>query len=193
MIADRGLREMRAGMVVLNDVGDVVVSDEAAMLALADKDRFALVERLRRLGTATVAELAAASDNTESDIRERLGILADVGLVTVSEHGGWQAVGAGLLLDVPDDPAGQLAARKLASVMLLSTEDIPRRWASDHEPRLSPEWFQATGVLNARMVMTPAELLYLQEQIETLIEPYLNRPEEQGNSVRLLAYFLPQA
>ena len=43
--------------VVLNEVGDVVLSDPATMLVLADAERFALLERLRKIGPATADEL----------------------------------------------------------------------------------------------------------------------------------------
>jgi hypothetical protein len=186
--------ESEAPMVVVNSVGDVVLSDTRTIGALADSDRFELVELLRRLGSATVDDLATASGTTRAAVADMLAILADVGLVT-SAGETWKALGRGFLLQPPDDPDGAAAARKLATIMLLRTEHIPRRWVQDDAPGLDGPRFEATGLLNARLTMTPAELNDLQEQLERLIEPYLNRDhsDESTGQVRLLAYVLPEA
>jgi DNA-binding transcriptional ArsR family regulator len=185
----------RSGVVEVNSVGDVILSDARTIGALADTDRFELVERLRALGSASVAELAAASGTTEAAVGEMLARLAEAGLVSAAGVGRWAAVGRGLLLEVPDDPEGERAARQLASIIMLRNADIPRRWAADDEPHLDRAWFRSAGALNARLTMTPAELDEFQQQIERLMEPYLHRdPSTAGTGpVRLLAYFLPSA
>jgi DNA-binding transcriptional ArsR family regulator len=182
-------------VVDVNDVGDVVVSDARTISALADSDRFELVERLRSVGSASVSELAGAVGVSDAAVTGMLAILADAGLVTSEGGDRWSAVGRGLLLEVPDDPEGEQAARKLAGIIMLRNDDIPRRWLADDEPHLDLAWFRSAGALNARLTMTPPELEDLQQQIERLMEPYLHRdPSTEGSgSVRLLAYFLPSA
>jgi hypothetical protein len=181
-------------VVEINGVGDVILSDARTFEALADADRFDLVERMRKVGPATADDLASVVGKTIAEVQAMLDVLADVGLVTADGER-WSAVGRGLLFSVPDDPDGQRAARRLAAVMMLRNEGVPRLWATEHEPRLDPAWFQATGMLNARLTMTTDELIDLQEQIEHLIEPYLNRDRATPGTggVQLLAYFLPSA
>jgi hypothetical protein len=182
-------------MVEVNAVGDVILSDARTIGALADDDRFELVEQLRTMGPASVSDLATVSGTTEAAVGEMLAGLAEVGLVTSESGDRWSAVGRGLLLEVPEDPEGERAARKLANIIMLRNADIPRRWAAQDEPHLDRTWFRSAGALNARLTMTPAELDDFQQQIERLIEPYLQRdPSIEGTgSVRLLAYFLPSA
>ena len=80
--------------------------------------------------------------------------------------------------------------------MLLQYVDLPRRWVSEDEPRLPLEWARAAGMLNSRLVVTPAELRQLQEQLERLLEPFLTREPAavpaEGAPVRLLSYFMPE-
>jgi hypothetical protein len=180
-------------VVEVNNVGDVILPDARTIGAMADPGRYELVEQLRKIGPASVAELAASSGTGEAETRAMLAILADAELVTV-DGDRWSAVGRGMLLEIPDDPEGQRAARELATIVLLRNEHIPRRWAENDEPRLDTAWMRAAGMMNARLRMTPAELDELQQQIERLIEPYVNRgPADATGSVRLLAYFLPLA
>jgi len=78
--------------VELNDVGDVIL-DVAAMRALGGKDRYFLLERLRKAGPATAADVAGE----DADLAE----LAEAGLVTgPDETGRWTAVGRGLFLHI---------------------------------------------------------------------------------------------
>lgn len=184
-------------MVTLNEVGDVVVTEPAMMLALADRDRLALHDQLRRRGPSTVAELSAQSGVAAAVITEQLGVLAEVGLVGVDGES-WQAVGRGIYFEIPDEPVeAQQAARRLNNVMFLSYEDLPGRWIAEDEPRLDLEWCQAAGLFNARVVLTPQELRDIQDGMERLLEPYTSREPEQapagGSQVRILSYFLPQA
>jgi hypothetical protein len=168
----------------LNEVDDAVL-DAAAMRTLAQGDRFHLLERLRRAGPGEAAELAA---NHPEDITA----LAEVGLIE-QRQGRWSAVGRGLYFEVPDDPTDLPAARALLAIWMLSMQDVPQRWAAEHQPHLEAEWLRACGLLNAGMVMTPAELEALQADLERLIEPYVNRTTapESGRRVRVLSYFLP--
>ncbi len=76
--------------VVVNEVGDVVVTEGATMLALADQDRLALLTRLQRHGPAAVGDLAIELEVSEGELVERLEVLAGVGLVHDGSDG-WAA------------------------------------------------------------------------------------------------------
>ncbi len=79
--------------------------------------------------------------------------------------------------------------------MLLGSQDIPRRWAEETVPQLELEWFQASGVFNTGVVLSPAELQDIQEKIEELMTPYTSRAPQDapvdGRRARMLCYFLP--
>jgi DNA-binding transcriptional ArsR family regulator len=181
----------------VNPVGDLVLTDPQAMRALADPLRLMLLDRLRRQGPATPGELSASLDTPPSSLEDHLRELEQFGLVSREEDGRWEAVAKGLVFEIPEDPEGQAAARELANVMLLQYADEPRRWVADVEPRLELEWVRASGLLNARVGLTPDELRGLQQDLERLLEPFLTRdPSDlpaEARRVRVLGYFLPDA
>jgi DNA-binding transcriptional ArsR family regulator len=170
----------------LNAVGDVVLTEPATMLALAEPARLALLDRLRRAGPSTSADLG-------TDAEEHLRALEEVGLVERDESGRWRAVGRGVFFEIPDDPEGQAAARALSNAMLLHYVDLPIRWVAENEPHLDVEWARAAGLFNARLRMTQDELRELQEALEQLLEPLITREPPAGAAhVRVLAYFMPE-
>lgn len=175
----------------LNQVGDLVLTDAGALRALADPARLAVLDRLRREGPATAAELFA----DVGDLRE----LARFGLVTSDDaaEARWAAVGKGFVFEIPEDPEGQAAARELSNVMFLSSVDLPRRWVADDEPRLELDRARAAGLLNARVSATADELRDLQDALERLLEPLITRDVDDlpagAASARILSYFMPEA
>ena len=184
-------------MARVNDVGDVVLDDIRQLRALADPDRLALFTHLQRNGPDGVDELAGTLGRDRSAVSAGLERLAGAGLVRL-DGDRWQAVGRGLLLQLPEgDPEAVAAARELSSVMLLATEHLPRQWVTEAEPRLDDTWAGAAGLFNARVDLTPDELSLVQVELERVLKPYLNRPDadtpDSARRVRLLAYFLPEA
>jgi DNA-binding transcriptional ArsR family regulator len=175
---------------LVNRVGDLVITDPEAMRALADPFRLALLDRLRREGPATAAELSS-----KQDVRSHLRELETFGLVS-RDGERWHVVGKGFVFEIPDDREGQAAARKLSTVMMLRYADLPRRWIEDSEPDLELEWVRAAGLFNARMSVTPDELRGIQEGLEHLLEPFLSREADdapaEARQVRILSYFMPE-
>jgi DNA-binding transcriptional ArsR family regulator len=180
----------------LNAVGDVVLTDPEAMRALANPFRLALLDGLRRVGTVDPHGLASRLDVAPATVQEALEELEKVGLVTRDEESRWSAVGKGFVFEIPGDAEGQGAARELSNAMYLHYVDVPRRWVADDEPRLDVEWARASGLLNARVSMTPDELRGLQEGLERLLEPFITRDPRRGPGdaapVRILSYFMPE-
>jgi len=179
----------------LNAVGDVILNDVRQLEALADPERLATFEWLQRHGPATTEDLGAALNRTSTSVTASLAPLEAAGLVRRADES-WQAHGRGLFLQLPDDDAEAVAAaRSLSNVMLLATEDLPRRWVEQVEPHLDAGWAGAAGLFNANAVVTAAELAELQARLEDLLEPFLNRDASEvpaeARKVRLLAYFLP--
>jgi hypothetical protein len=167
--------------VQLNDVGDVVVDDPEALRALADPYRLALIDRLRR------GEPVEAADLPHLEELQRVGFV-------MKDGDRWSAVGKGIYFEIPEEPAGQAAARELTKVMLLRETDRPRRWVEDTEPELTVEWARAAGMFNARVSLTADELREVQEELERVLAPYNKRAEAPAGAaqVRVLAYFLPE-
>ena len=175
----------------LNAVGDLVVAEPEALRAIADPFRLALLDRLRRGGPATTAELGAGEPlSSHLQELERLGFVTREGIR-------WSAVGKGIYFEIPAEPEGQAAARELARVILLNEDERPRRWAETDEPRLPLEWARAAGMFNARVRLTVDELREVQEELEHVLAPFTSRepqdaPDEAA-TVRVLAYFMPES
>jgi DNA-binding transcriptional ArsR family regulator len=183
----------------VNSVGDLVLTDPEAMRALADPVRLGLLDRLRRAGTATAPELASQIRETPSAVQDHLRELEAFGLVTrrdAAEESHWSAVAKGFVFEIPEEPEGQAAARRLSNVMLLHYVDLPRKWAASDEPRLSLEWARAAGLLNARVAVTADELRGIQDELERVLEPFIKRESDElpvnAAPVRVLSYFLPE-
>jgi DNA-binding transcriptional ArsR family regulator len=180
----------------VNAVGDLVLTEPRLLLALAAPDRLRIFDTLRREGPLSPAALSAALDEDGTGVETALEEFEACGLA-VAEDGKWHATGRGFVFEMPDDPEGQEAARQLANAVLLQYVDLPRRWLEDDEPRLPVDWLRASGTFNARMALTPDELRELQAGLELLIEPYASRKAadapDGAASVRILAYFMPEA
>jgi hypothetical protein len=180
----------------VNAVGDLVLTAPRELLALADPLALALTDRLRR-GRASTAQLSIELEATESEVEARLDELEAVGIVVRDDgEDGWRAVAKGFVFEIPDDPDGQAAARRLTNVMLLQYVDLPRRWVADDEPRLELAWARAAGLFNAGVALTSDELRSVQASLEDLLAPYLTREADatpvDARRVRVLAYFMPE-
>ena len=151
---------------------------------------------LQRNGPATIERLAPKLSETEDAVAARLDNLRSAGLAD-QDGDDWRAPGRGLFLQLPeDDPeAAAAAAAKLSTVMLLAVEHLPREWVETTEPGLDDTWAGASGLFNAGVTLTAAELDQVQVELERVLEPYLNRPADDvptdARRVRVLAYFLP--
>jgi predicted transcriptional regulator len=180
----------------VNAVGDLVLTEPRAMLALAAPGRLRVFDMLRRQGPLSPAALATALGQDAATVEAALAEFEACGLALAHDRE-WRAAGRGFVFEMPDDPEGQDAARKLANAVLRQNVDLPRRWLDDDEPRLSVDWLRASGAFNARFALTPEELRELQAGLEVLIEPYATRTEADmpdGTApVRILAYFMPEA
>ncbi|MFK4089818.1 hypothetical protein ACI2LF_37250 [Kribbella sp. NPDC020789] len=178
----------------VNEVGDMVLTSAASMRVLAEPVRLAMTDRLTRHGAATTAELAEALGIEAEDAAGHAGRLAEVGLVK-QDGDRWEACGRGIFFEIPPDGdvEVQQAARALSSAMLLSYEHLPRQWVEQTEPELELDWARSAGLFNAGMWLTAEELRKVQEDLEVLLMPYLQRKEPTPDSrrVRMLAYFLP--
>ncbi len=181
----------------INAVGDLVLTRAAEFRALASPLALSLTDRLRPSSVVTSSTLAAKTGVSEADVDACLVELEDAGIVS-RDGDGWTKVAKGIVFEIPDDPPdAQADARALTTTMLLQYADVPGRWVEEAEPGLDVEWARAAGLFNAGILLTADELRRVQEDIETLLVPYLTRSADDtprnARRVRLLAYFLPDA
>ena len=177
----------------VNSVGDLVLTEPRALLALASPSRLRIFDQLKRDGLVSAAALSATLAEDESSVRAALEEFAECGLAS-EEDGDWRAAGSGFVFEIPEDPEGQAAGRRLAKAALLYHVDRPRQWLEDDEPRLALEWLRAAGVFHSRIALTPEELRDLQAGLERLLEPYARREAPaDARPVRILGYFMPEA
>jgi Helix-turn-helix domain len=176
-------------------VGDLELTDPAAMRALAEPTRLALFDQVRR-GPATAAALAELVHEPEATVATHLAELEAFGFVT-RDGDAWVAVAKGFVFEIPAGAEGQAAARELSSLMMLAYDELPRRWVADSEPQLELDWVRAAGLFNARVTLTTDELRGVQESLERVLAPFLTREPDaapaDSRPVRILGYFLPEA
>jgi DNA-binding transcriptional ArsR family regulator len=172
----------------------MVLTGAEAMRVLAEPVRLAITDRLTRHGAATTAELADAVGVGADEVVGHAERLAEAGLLK-RDGDSWEACGRGIFFEIPEDgdEEVQQAARALSNAMLLSYEHLPRQWVEGTEPELELDWARSAGLFNAGMWLTAAELRKVQEDLEVLLMPYLQRKEPipHARRVRMLAYFLP--
>jgi len=180
----------------LNAVGDVVLTEVDELLALADPVRLDLFDLVRREGPLGVEDACTALGLSADAASSHLHALADAGLIDRDAAGGWSTEARGIYFEIPDEPAAQQAARALSSTMLAKYASIPSEWVHRVEPLLDVTWAREAGLFNARPELAPDELRRLQEDLERLLEPFVNRAAEErppdAAPVRITAYFLPE-
>ena len=178
-----------------NPHGDLVLTDPDVIRLVADPTTYAVLTRLQRHGRATVGELARDLGVAGRAVEERVRALVSHGLVRPVGDG-WEALGTGLLVEMPDDAEGQDAVRLLTTRMFLEAAGQPAPWWTDDEPRLRSDWRQVAGLVNARLWLTPDEARALYERVEELTAPYAKRTEadapDDARRVRIQCYVMPE-
>lgn len=180
----------------LNAVGDLVVTEVDELRALADPVRLDLFDLVRRESPLTVEDacdrLGLSADAATSGLRT----LACAGLIEQGAAGEWSTEAKGIYFEIPDEPEAQRAARELSNTMLVKYASLPTEWVRWVEPSLDVTWARSAGLFNARPELAPDELRRLQEDLERLLAPFLNRSADErprdAAPVRITAYFLPE-
>jgi DNA-binding transcriptional ArsR family regulator len=184
-----------------NTWGDVEL-DARGMRALAHPVRLAILERLRSHGAQTATGLAPHVGSSPSVTSWHLRHLAEHGLVEDApgpRHGRqrwWQAVGRGLRFSADADPA---AYTSFIEAVEEWEGDLVHDWRRDVLPRLEQEWVSPAGRWNTRIRITPEELQAINDAVEEILTPYVQRsdvPESippEARQVRILRYSMPEA
>ncbi|WP_203907657.1 ArsR family transcriptional regulator [Rhizocola hellebori] len=191
-------------MSLTNRYGDLEISDPQALRALAHPTRLAILERLQRHGPSTASQLSPYVGATPSVVSWHLRHLAGFGYVkdwdgaATKRERGWQAASRGYRYVAREGDAEALeAARQLQVEHFAGAAEVPMRWLEHDEAQLPAPWQEIAGLSNTRVKLTRAELAAVEDGIEALLAPYVNRIEsdapEDARGVRMLRYVLPEA
>ena len=149
------------------------------MRALAHPARIAILEHLFAGNSGTATELAAVCGLSPSATSYHLRALAKAELIEEAPSRGdgrervWQTGHRGF--DVTVGPEGSLAdqaaERELTSTFMDLEDARVREWLVRRSNE-SQEWYEASEILSARLLVTPDELKKLNEAIQNLLWPY---------------------
>ncbi|TDD53561.1 ArsR family transcriptional regulator [Kribbella antibiotica] len=193
-------------MSLRNPYGDFEITDPQAMRALAHPVRLAALSWLQRHGPATATQLSEHVGASPSVTSWHLRHLAQFGLVydgppptgTDKRQRWWRAAARGFRIEMPDTPEGTEAARLLGGQMLNQAVAAAQHWQSATEPSLAPEWTRVSGVSNTGVVITAEEAEAIQQAMEQVLAPYVQRNDsdavpDSARLVRFLRFSLPEA
>lgn len=192
-------------MSLRNPYGDFEITDPQAMRALAHPVRLAALSYLQKNGPATATQLSVHVGASPSVTSWHLRHLETFGLVGDSPppDGGsdkrqrwWKSVARGFRFQMPDTPEGAEAGRMLRTEMMSQALDHVQQWLSDTEPVLDPQWSRATGSSNTLLTITLDEAELLENAIQDLLAPYVQRGEsgapDDAQPVRVIRLTLPE-
>lgn len=205
MLVDRSnLREYSRNMSLTNRYGDLEISDPQALRALAHPTRLAILERLQRFGPSTASRLSPHVGATPSVVSWHLRHLAGFGFIKdwdgagSKRERGWQAVSRGYrFVPRPGDSEALEAARQLEVERFANAAEVPMQWIELDEAKLPVPWREIAGLANTRVRLTLEELAAVEDALEEMLAPFVNREEadapDDARAVRLLRYTLPEA
>jgi DNA-binding transcriptional ArsR family regulator len=159
-----------------------VIKDAVLMRALAHPARISIVEHLGQVEAATATECAEVVGLSPSATSYHLRALARAGLIEDAPGRGdgrervWRTAVHGYTVrtDADADPETKQAERELIDTFL-TWEDTRARQALariDKEPR---EWWEASFVSEASLVLTADELKQLGDDLQAMLKPYKRR------------------
>ncbi|GAB2640017.1 ArsR/SmtB family transcription factor [Kribbella swartbergensis] len=191
-------------MSLRNPYGDFEITDPQAMRALAHPVRLAALSWLQKNGPATATQLSEHVGASPSVTSWHLRHLATFGLVVDEQPPNadkrqrwWRAVARGFRYEMPGTPEGAEAGRLLRAELMNQALEAAQQWLVETEPELDPEWDRLAGSANTRLSLTPAEAEAIEDAIEQVLAPYVQRGEEGAPAgarhVRFLRLSLPEA
>ena len=193
-------------MSLRNPYGDFEITDPQAMRALAHPVRLAALSYLQKHGPATAPQLSEHDGASPSVTSWHLRHLAEFGLVvdvpppsgTDRRQRWWDAAARGFRYEMPDTPEGTEAGRLLRTEMMNQVLEAAQQWLVETEPNLDPEWSRLAGSANTLLMLTLAEAEAIENAIEELLAPYVQRRDagdvpDDARPVRHLRISLPEA
>jgi DNA-binding transcriptional ArsR family regulator len=176
----------------------MIVSDPAAMRAMAHPARMAILEYLAEGHESTATECARVVGLSPSATSYHLRELAKAGLIEGAPSRGdgrervWRR--RSMIIDVRpgdrDQPDARKAAMDLVSIVLDQDDAQARRWFSRASEE-SGEWADAAGIYRVRIMATPAELTEVVERILAELRTYsANQRADMPRTARRVAVLL---
>jgi hypothetical protein len=110
----------------------------------------------------------------------------------------WDAAARGFRYEMPDTPEGTEAGRLLRTEMMNQVLEAAQQWLVETEPNLDPGWSRLAGSANTLLMLTLAEAEAIENAIEELLAPYVQRRDagdvpDDARPVRHLRISLPEA
>lgn len=174
------------------------IRDPQVMRALAHPARLTIMEELQAGRTGTATELAQVSGLSPSATSYHLRALAKAGLVEEAPSRGdgrervWQTRIRGFTIESRAGASQdeRAAERELTDAFLAREEARVQRWLArvDQEPH---EWYQASVLSEAMIMVTAAELTALGEALIEMFRPYTRqrRPDPPEGARLVSALF----
>ena len=174
--------------------------DAAAVKVLAHPLRTRLLSALRRGGAASATALAADLQTNSGATSYHLRRLASVGLVVDTGEGKgkerlWRAASDRHSWSISDFAADEDAATALGWLERYYVSQLHARadaWF-DRAAEWPTAWADHLGVSDLVVVVTPEQLVALQEEQQALLERYRDagRDDPAARSIAVYAYALP--
>jgi DNA-binding transcriptional ArsR family regulator len=177
-----------------------VISDAAALAALAHPVRLDVLNHLMSNGPATASACARAVGDSPSNCSYHLRTLARHGLVAPDESADgrerpWRAqvTGFSVAKAEPGTDEARSEAMLLAAAVQLDQRRLVDYYA--HRDDVSPQWRTADSYSTYGLRVTPDELVSLHEQLDALIRPFISAtredPPEGSELVQVGLYAFP--
>lgn len=174
------------------------ITDPVRLRALAHPLRWALIDCIERVGTATATQCAEATGASVASCWYHLGVLAKYGYMEqVPGNGGrekpWRRTEGSMALGAEDgDHRSERAHEEAVAVYLRHQFDkLEERLRSRHaEPR---QWRRASALESASLMLTAAEFKAAVTEITALIrqisDRYADRPANVPDGAREVGLF----
>jgi DNA-binding transcriptional ArsR family regulator len=172
------------------------LTDAADLKALAHPLRMDILEVLLLKGPCTATQVAAELGSTPSNCSWHLRKLAEHGFVSevagsTGRNRPWQAVSQGLRWDEAGarEPEAGAAGRALTD-LLLSRELQWLRAAQESAALETPEWQEATTLVQSALWLTAEEAKQISEQLKALLLTHFDRlehPDRRPEGARLVS------
>ena len=175
------------------------VTDPEALKVLAHPLRMALLSALVSEGPMTASQAAGLLDESPSNCSWHLRKLAEHGFVREARGGAgrnrpWQAVSEGLEWGAPEDraddrPGTRIAADALTDVLV--DQEVQRlRAARASRDTETPDWREASGLVQSQLWLTAEEARTLRTELAELLFRHADRsghPERRPDGARLVS------
>ncbi|NUR52781.1 MAG: helix-turn-helix transcriptional regulator [Hamadaea sp.] len=181
------------------------ITDSAVLAALAHPLRRRLMDLLRAYGPATASTLAERTGEAIGNVSHHLRVLGTAGLLEEApelardkRERWWRRSSPNLGWSQGDfaaDPAAATVSAAVQTMLLDRHAGAAREWLAAEHPAEDAEWVDAAFIADRWMLLTPAELAQVgQEIIEVLLRWGMREVPDDGHHrdpVLVFSYGVP--